>query len=198
AIAPVLRSDPLEHLQSVIELCRRILIGHDAGRVTAAAEIDTDAGIAGTGELGVDRVIATGGHVVLAVGNVLENSGNSLVTEIFRQPDTGGEFDSIAQWNPRVFDDANRSRVFAIAVGRCLGSRGGVVGLCSVLSMRGHEHTTSEPTCTVVQLPSKSEITNTAAGGIPLRSRCTWAQSLSIIGAQTTDARTRRRGPWRS
>src|SRR5699024_3520990 len=120
AIAPVLRSDPLQNLQSVIELCRRILIGHDARRVTAAAEIDTDAGIAGTGELGVDRVIATGGHIVLAVGNVLENSGYSLVTEVFRQPDTGGEFDSVAQWDPRVFDDAYRSGVFAIAVGRQL------------------------------------------------------------------------------
>src|SRR5699024_7500780 len=86
AVAPILRGDPCEHLQSVVELCRRVLVGHDAGRVAAAAQVDTDAGIAGAGELGVDRVVATGGHIVLAVGNVLENSGNSIITEVFGQP----------------------------------------------------------------------------------------------------------------
>src|SRR5699024_9905996 len=95
AVAPVLRRDPLKYLQSVVEFCRRVLIGHDTGRITTAAQIDTDAGVTGAGELGVDRVIATGGHVVLAVGNVLKNSGNSIITEIFGQPDSSREFDPI-------------------------------------------------------------------------------------------------------
>src|SRR5699024_7127871 len=107
-----------QHLQSIVELCRRVLVGHDTGRVAAAAQVDTNAGIAGAGKLGVDRVVATSGHIVLAVGNVLENSGNSIITEVFGQSDAGGEFDPIVQWDAGVFDDAHRSGILAVTIGR--------------------------------------------------------------------------------
>src|SRR5699024_1613793 len=112
--------DPLEYLQAVVELCLRVLVGHDPGRVAAAAKVDSDAGITGPGELRVDRRVTARGHVVLAVGNVFENRGNRLVADILGQPDPGGEFDSVSQGNPSVFDDANRSRGGAVPVGRGL------------------------------------------------------------------------------
>src|SRR5699024_5660672 len=78
-LAPVLRGNPLEHLQSVVEFCLRVLVGHAPGRVAAAAKIDSDAGIAGAGELRVDGRVTACGHVVLAVGDVFEYRGNRLV-----------------------------------------------------------------------------------------------------------------------
>ena len=117
AARPGLRSDPVEDLKPVIEFGFGVFVRHYACRISAAAHINADAGVAGASELGMNRLIASSGHVVLAVRDVFQDGWHLAVFEVVLQPDPGGEFDSVCQGDARVLNDVHTPWVSAVSVG---------------------------------------------------------------------------------
>jgi hypothetical protein len=87
--APALLAEPAQHLHSVLLLLGQVLVGEQAVRLAAAADVHTHPGIAVAGQVGKARGVARRGAVALAVGDVVDHGRHRMLLGILGQPDAG-------------------------------------------------------------------------------------------------------------
>ena len=83
----------------------QILILENTLGFAGTPDVHPHGSIAVTGIPRVGQFIAVTGAVTLAVGQVLEDRRNRLVSGVLRQPDAGRQPGAVRQFNPRVLDD---------------------------------------------------------------------------------------------
>src|SRR3984885_3791834 len=87
AIAPRLCRQPSDELHAIVLFLLGVLVEQQARRFTAAANVDADAGVAVTGEIGMSERIAFVSPVALAIREILQDCRNRILFGILRQPD---------------------------------------------------------------------------------------------------------------
>ena len=96
-VAPGLRGDPGQHLLGVAQLLLEVLVGEHALGVAAAAQVDPDARVAVSREVGVVDRVPDRGEVALAVRDELQDGGDGLQVGGLRPPDPPGEAGAVRQ-----------------------------------------------------------------------------------------------------
>ncbi len=97
---PVLRGEPVDHRDHVGALDGRVLVGRDALAGSGAAHVHPAHHVAGGGEPHVLGPVGRG-HVVLAVGEGLEERGPGAV--VLREVEGGGEPDAVGHRDVALF-----------------------------------------------------------------------------------------------
>ena len=111
--APGLGRDPGDHLERVVLLLPQILVEQHPFGFAAAAHVDADRGVAVAGEIGVHRLVARGGAVALAVGDVLQDRRHGIGVRSHRQPVAAGEPGAVGERDPGVVHLADAVRQLA-------------------------------------------------------------------------------------
>ncbi len=104
ARAPVLLGDPGDDLERVVLLLLGVLVEQDAVGIAGAPQIDPDRGIAGLGEIAMDRLVPRPHEVPLAVRDVLQDRRHRRRLGILGQPDPGRDPAAVRHRDPDVLD----------------------------------------------------------------------------------------------
>ena len=107
AAAPGLGRDPRDDLDRVVLLLLQVLVEEQAGGFPAAAHVDPKRRVAVPGEEGVRRLVARGGAVARAVGDVLEDRGHRMLERVAGQPVAHREPGAVGEWNELALDLAD-------------------------------------------------------------------------------------------
>ena len=107
AVAPGLGRDPGDDLERVVLLLRQVLVEQQAGGFPAAAHVDPKRHVTVPGEEGVHRLVARGGAVAGAVGDVLEDRGHRMLERVAGQPVAHREPGAVGERNELALDLAD-------------------------------------------------------------------------------------------
>ena len=80
AVAPGLRRQPGDHLHAVVLFLLGVLVEQQARRFAAAANVDANAGVAVTGQIGMGQRVPLVGAVALAVGQIFQDRRNRILS----------------------------------------------------------------------------------------------------------------------
>jgi hypothetical protein len=107
AAAPGLRRQPRDYLQAIVLLLLCVLVEQQATRLAAAAHVDPNAGVAVAGQIRMRERVALISPVALAVGEILQDRGDRVLSGIVGQPDAGRQPRAVFQWYQRVLDNTH-------------------------------------------------------------------------------------------
>ncbi len=99
-----------EDVEAVELLLGVVLVEEHALGVAAAADVDANCRVAVAGEPGMPDGVVDRGRVVLAVGQVLEDSGDGVRGGVTGEPDPSGEAAAVGERDPDVVDDVDLVR----------------------------------------------------------------------------------------
>ncbi len=105
AIAPRLRRQPGDELHAVVLFLLGVLVEQQARRFTATANVDADAGVAVTCEIGMRERIAFVSPIALAIWQILQDCRNWIPLSILRQPDASRQRRAVFQRYQSMLDD---------------------------------------------------------------------------------------------
>jgi hypothetical protein len=105
--APWLVGDPRKHSEAIVVLLLRVFVAKEAFRVATSAQVHAQYRVAMTRDVGLGDAVAPGRSVSLAVGNVIQDSGNGLALGVGGQPCARRQPDTIRHGNPDVGDLAH-------------------------------------------------------------------------------------------
>nr|WP_263433867.1 hypothetical protein [Chromohalobacter salexigens] len=110
AAAPGLLGEPGDRGDDVVLLAGQVFVFQHAVRVTAAAQIDAQRGVAVAGEVGMHALVVGTGGIPLAVGNALDDRGDGMGLGVGRPPHSCRESAAVGQRNEqcRFLDDRVR------------------------------------------------------------------------------------------
>ena len=115
-VAPALRRDPGNRLHAVVPLLPRVFVLEQPVRVTRAAQVDAQAGVAPLGEVTVHRLVARTAEVATPVRYVLHHRGDLSLLRACGKPYARGQPVPVGHGDPRCLDflDIRRKRVRAV------------------------------------------------------------------------------------
>src|SRR3546814_19715818 len=105
---PQLSGDPLQGFQRIVLFLDHAKVGLHAAGVARAAHVEPHRGVAVAGKVAMDLGVARRVLVVLPVRQDLKDRGDRLLMRSFRQPELGGQPNTVRKRNPAVRSEARR------------------------------------------------------------------------------------------
>src|SRR3546814_1478995 len=100
---PQLSGDPCQGFQRIVLFLDHAKVGLHAAGVARAAHAEPHRGVAVAGKVAMDLGVARRVLVVLPVRQDLKDRGDRLLMRSFRQPELGGQPNTVRKRNPAVF-----------------------------------------------------------------------------------------------
>ena len=107
AIAPGLRSEPLQNFERIVLLLWQILVQHQAIRVATPTQVDTNRRISMRSEIGMDLCVSLHRRIVLSIRDVFQDRRHRTDRIGLWHPNPRGQPHTIRHRNPNVRDLLN-------------------------------------------------------------------------------------------